>query len=179
MRIFKIVLLIVFSLILLIVMLGFIQPSSISITQNSIIATPPCHVFNGVNQLQSRTQWTPWHSSEQEIAFGNLLFGKGASYTWGSPGESKNSIRYTQVEDNTRIEAEYHFEKYGLANEKWFFEQSVDGTKVSWNFEMQLGNNPFKRIQGVMLKAALQASMKQGLENLSLHCQSSQTLPCE
>lgn len=175
----KILLLIIGSILLLIVMLGFIQPSSISITQNSIIATPPCHVFNGVNRLQNRTQWTPWHSSEQEINFGQVHSGEGASYSWGSPSESKNSIRYTQIEDNTRIEAEYLFEKYGLANEKWFFEKTIDGTKVSWTFKMQLGNNPFKRIQGVMLKAALQASMKQGLENLNAHCQSSQTLPCE
>jgi hypothetical protein len=179
MRIFKLLILFAFSLFLLIVMLGLIQPSSMSVNQSSIVASQPCAVFNGVNQLQNRTQWSPWHNNEQEIAFGKIGSGEGASYSWSSPGEKKNSIRYTQVEENVRIEAEYLFEKYGLATEKWLFEKTVDGTKVSWTFEMQLGNNPFKRLQGVMLKAAIQGSLNQGLENLNAFCQSPQTLPCE
>jgi hypothetical protein len=75
------------------------------------------------------------------------------------------------------ITTELDLGKGNKPTSQWKFEETPEGTKVSWAFQVDLGMNPVSRYMGFMIKNMIGSSYEKGLENLKIVCESMPVTP--
>lgn len=167
------------GLLLIVIVVGYMQPSKVELSVSKVVDAPVCAAFDHVNDLEKRTQWSPWEQvdSAMSIQYGQVKKGLGANYSWESPEQGHGELRYIEVEKNKRIKSEIDFGQSTKSYGTMTFQEVPDGTKVTWKFETNLGSNPFQRIFGVIVKTAIKTSFEGGLKNLAENASADQNNP--
>lgn len=151
---------------LLLFIVSFFLPSSLKVTRSVKTDAPVSAAFNQVNNLENWQNWSAWAKmSGMEMTYGEKKAGVDAYYNWTSPqGDGKLTIR--ESTPGKLIKNELDFGERGIGYGTWNFEPDGDGTKVTWTFDTEIGNNPIKKLQGLLMDRILGKSMDEGLEEL-------------
>ena len=168
MKALKIIGIILVSIILIVVVVGYIQPK-VAQTERSIIVKAPLElVFEQANDLENRMKWSPLENSDSTITYklGTISKGEGANYTWTSATQGSGTITYTEVIPNEKIVSKLDFGGQSKANGVLLFENAPDGIKVTWGFATDPISNPFGRLAMAILTPQMEMMFDQGLENL-------------
>lgn len=150
-------------IILLLFIVSLFLPSSLKVTRSSTINSPLSVVFNQVNILKNWEHWSAWSKMPgMEITYGDQKAGASAYYSWTSPnGNGKLTIK--ESVPGKLIKNELDFGEMGMGYGTWNFEPDGEAVKVTWMFDTDIGSNPLKKLQGLMMDYFIGKSMDEGL----------------
>jgi effector-binding domain-containing protein/uncharacterized protein YndB with AHSA1/START domain len=171
MKILKRLGLVLLGIILLIVIIGLLMPSSTVIEKSIVVNAPIETVFDQVNTLKNWPKWSPWYKMDTtaNLTYTGPASGNGASYSW----ESKNSdvgsgtLTLSDVKEYEHITENMVFKDRGEGKSTMDFTKEGNGVKVTWKMEMDHGWNPLMRIFGALvIKDALSKQFEDGLQSI-------------
>lgn len=152
-------------------------PAHVSISANTLVNKPASHLFHNIATFQDRVLWDPWVSTDSttmvEINATERYIG--STYEWN--GEK---VRTGKVRVDSIVYGEYISSGISFGNEEdeatviWKFEESPEGTIVTWSFESDPAW-PGGRLFMAFGKGMLQKSYENGLTNLKSHFEGQET----
>lgn len=155
MKFLKIAFFVIVSLVLILAVVGFLQPGTIKIQTERVIKAPVCKVFDHVNDMEKRLRWSTVENLDSNVItnLGDITTGEGASYTWANKvSGATGGVKYMEVSTNDYIIGNVAFGEIQEGHEELRFSEVRDGTRVTWFYRQKIGSNPFARIMGVFIK---------------------------
>jgi len=180
MRILKIIGIVLLSILLIVVVVGYLQPSTIQVKADRVIKAPICVIYDHVNDLEKRILWSPWVNQDttMKITWGDTREGLNASYSWTSQAMGEGTLTYTEAVENEKLVADLQFGPEGSGTGTIYFNEAEDGVQVTWELVSDLGNNPFNRLFGIFIKIGVNQSFIMGLESLDKTATADTENPC-
>lgn len=180
MKILKILLIVLLSIFLLIVVVGYLQPSTVQVKVERVLKAPTCVVFDHVNDLEKRVLWSPWSTQDttMQITWGEKRKGLGASYSWQSQSMGNGTLIYIESDENKKVVSDLNFGEQGKGVASITLSEAEDGVLVSWELVSEIGDNPFNRLFGIFIKVAVEQSFILGLNQLEDAAKLDQENPC-
>lgn len=139
------VLYIIAALVLLIIILAIIAPSSYNISRSIVINKPVGEVFQYLKYIENQTKWSPWEEKDPNMK-------KSSSGTDGEVGfisawEGNKDVgsgeqEITNIVENEVVESQLRFLKPWKSTSDAYLrvEEKEGGTEVTWGFS---GKNKF------------------------------------
>ena len=157
-------------LVVVLVVIAYLLPQTVTVERSIVIDAPPEAIFPHVNSLKANEAWSPWLDRDPDIqlAYEGPDEGVGSKLTWASDhpqvGSGTNTI--TASVPNRRVETALDFGSMGTADAWVDLAPSGGGTEVKWGFTTDLGLNPVARWTGLMMDSWVGADYEDGLGRL-------------
>lgn len=137
-----------------------------------MMQSKPDRIFDQVNDLKKWPQWIPWLKNDNttKIRYCDIWVGNEGCYYWQT---EKGTGKVTIVKSNafSVIETLTEFEGTPPVFSRWRFEETLEGTKVTWTMETNL---PFpENLLGPVINAVANADFEKGLNNIKQIAQTS------
>lgn len=180
MKFLKISLAVIIGLVLILAVIGFLQPGTVKIQVESVIKAPVCKVFDHVNDMEKRLRWSTVENLDTNVItnLGDITVGEGASYTWANKESgASGGVKYLEVENEDYIIGSVVFGEMEEGHEEIRFVEVRDGTRVTWFYRQEIGNNPFARILGVFIKESFRPIYTESLKRLARDIENHPEMP--
>jgi len=155
---------------LLVVAVGFMLPSSYTVSRSVIINADPSHIHTFVGDLAQWPEWTPWVKADPTIVVtrGDRTTGVGAHQDWTGDSGS-GSLTFTRSDPAWGLAYDMSLDE-GKYDSQATMTYWIDGetTEVIWMMTGDLGNNPFSRYFGLMMDPMIGPMFEEGLNRLKL-----------
>ena len=149
---------------------SFALPRHISVARSVVINAPEPDVFPYLNDYRKFNEWSPWALRDPKTVytFEGPAEGVGARMTWKSdnPEVGSGSQEIMVSEPNTYLKVALAFDGQGGGVADFTLAPSGAGTKVTWGFSTDVGNNPLMRWMGLMFDRWVGADYEAGLARL-------------
>lgn len=167
-------------IIALLLLIGFILPSNIKVERSRTIDAPIEMVYEQVNNLHLWEKWSPWHKidSNMQITYIKNGIGKSAAYSWTSDHQSvgNGTLTINDAEEFKFINTMMDFGEQGTGTANFTFKPSDDGVIVTWDMHSNIGNNPFMRLMGIIMKKSIANAYDRGLNDIDMVCKHLKTI---
>ena len=164
--IFKVLLI----LLILLVMIGFLLPSSTKVERSVVINAPAASIFPHINGMQAFHAWSPWSTidPQTDYQFSGPETGVGSRMSWqsGDARVGKGSQEIVESSPNTRVKTRLEFGDQGNGNATFVLEPEGDATRLRWQFDTEFGWDLLGRYVGLMLDGMIGTSYDKGLKEL-------------
>jgi hypothetical protein len=158
------------SLIILLSLISLLLPSKITVTRSVVLHASAVEVFEQVNTLKNWEKWSPWHQIDPAMLlnYEGPEAGVGAKYSWFSENSNvgNGSLIITESKPLQRIDTLIKFEGQGDGTGYYLFEETPEGTKITWTMIADMGMNPIGKYMGLMMDSMIGSDFEKGLENL-------------
>ncbi|SMD32853.1 effector-binding domain-containing protein [Reichenbachiella faecimaris] len=185
MNILKKILLVLAILVGLIVVIGLVSPSNVTLERSTVINATPSSVYEEVANLKKTNKWSPWDAIDPEgtsYVFTGPDMGVGAKKEWTSTNDEVGSGSQEVVEaiPDQKVRTELYFGGFDEpAYADFVLAETEEGTKVTWTFEGDMGSNPLYKLMGLMMESMLGPTYEEGLANLKSRVESKPTFSIE
>jgi len=160
---------------LLVVLIGgaiyvTLQPNSYDIKRTKLIKAPASVIFNNINDFKNWESWGPWYDDDATIVntYPEQSSGVGGSNSWTSDKGTGNMKTVALVE-NESIDQKIQFDDYEPSDIYWTFEETDEGTNVTWG--MKAEETPFMFKFGAAMSGGMDKMLgpmlDKGLENIA------------
>ncbi|MEI7802978.1 MAG: SRPBCC family protein [Bacteroidota bacterium] len=171
MRILKFIGLGLLSIIVLLLIVGFLLPSKVHFERSATIKANPATVFPMVNDLKKWELWSPWYRMDpkMKMTYGDTTEGVGGFYSWDSENSNvgNGTMKIATSTPSDSIKLEMNFMKQGVAYAGFKFAPDGENTKMTWSMDADEGMNPIKRLFAFFLMDKMLGPIfDQGLHNL-------------
>jgi len=155
-------------LIVIVVAVGFLLPSTIHIERSTVIQAPASAVFPYLNNYRLFNSWSPWAKKDPNTryTYTGPESGVGAKLSWDGPEVGQGSQQIIESEADRRVKVTLDFGEMGQATATFTLQAEGDGTRVVWAFDEAFGNNLLARYFGLVLEKFIGPDYEQGLANL-------------
>jgi len=155
---------------LLVIAIGFMLPSTYTITRSVVIKADTARVHTLVGDLERWPEWTTWLQDDPTIVvtLGATTAGMGASQTWvGDSGSGE--LTFTRCDPAWGIAYDMGFDqgKY-FAECDMTYHPKDGGTEVVWRMTGDNGLNVLQRYMGLVMDAMVGPMFEDGLNRLKL-----------
>jgi Polyketide cyclase / dehydrase and lipid transport len=170
MKLWKKLLLSTVGLIALLVLIGFVLPSSASVTRAQIIRAPVNIIHSQIASLQRWPEWTAWTTNR----FPDLVYkfegpdmGMGARMIASGKTSGDGVVTITRSEPSRGIDYMLDFE-HGLQvfHGTIALQQIPNAVKVTWTLKTDVGLNPVKRWASLLMGNLMGGDMEISLAKL-------------
>ncbi len=172
MKFLKYLLLLILALVVIGLLYVSMQPSDYNVSRSKVINRPVSDVFNTINDLKTWEKWGPWHDEDSTIVitYGDKTVGVGASDSWTSK-DGPGSMTTVALEPNSSILQEMRFGDSEPSETLWNFEETSEGTKVTWTMKDDKAPFMFKIFSAMSggWDAMLGPMLAKGLDNLEAY----------
>ncbi len=154
---------------------GWFLPRHARVERSIVIAAPPGRVFAEVNGFGSFRQWSPW--AERDPSMRNVAGtpdqGVGARLAWdGDPvGVGSGTLEIVESRPADLVRIAMDFGPQGRATSQFRLAPLDGGTRVTWDFDMDLGYNPVARYFGLFFDRLIGPDYQRGLSGLKRWCE--------
>ncbi len=160
---------VVFVLVVLILVVGILLPSSYTIERSIVIEAPPEEVHTYVGDLKKWGEWTPWKEDDPTIivTYGEKTKGVGASQYWvGDSGTG--SLTFTQDSPASGVEYDLTFDggTYECRSAMQYNSLSDNETEVTWTMAGDMGQSIVGGYLVLMMDSMIGDMFDKGLSNL-------------
>jgi len=136
----------------------------------SVLIKAPAHViYSQVDNFVNWEKWSPWavRDSQMRSTYEGPVSGIGAITRWTSPNRQtgNGSMEIKNAEPYRSILIELKMMGNDPSASPWSFEETTEGTKVTWGLDMQ-NLNLLERYFGLFLQKMMDPYFKQGLDSL-------------
>ncbi|MFN4290056.1 MAG: SRPBCC family protein [Permianibacter sp.] len=150
---------------------GLLLPDRAHVERSIVINVPQSQVFTMVNGFERFNEWSPWAKLDPNTRyeFKGPSQGVGAFMSWTSqdPGVGSGSQEIIESTPPTLVRVKLLFEGQDGAVSFHRLEPMETGTKVTWGFDAEFGNDLIGRWFGyLMFDSMLGADYETGLANL-------------
>ena len=168
-----------FSLIALILMLGFggfLISSDVRVQRQIDIDAPIDRVYDVVKDMQRFNVWSPWRDLDPDATYesGGTDGAVGSWFAWQSnkPGVGSGKQTITSLDPNRAVVMRLEFEGQDPASSFFTLTPTSTGTNVVWGFDTNLGVNPYMRYVSFLMDHFLGKTYEDGLESLKRYVES-------
>lgn len=168
-------------LLILLIGIGLLLPSSTQIERSIVIDAPAQQVFPHLNSMRAFHAWSPWTDIDPatRYSFSGPEQGIGARMTWESGndqvGQGSQEIIDSVVD--TQVRTQLEFGDQGSAQAVFVLEPEGAATRVRWQFETRFGWDLLGRYVGLMLDSMIGAAYDKGLRRLKATIEQPGTTP--
>lgn len=166
-------------ILVLLIGIGLLLPSSASVERSIVIDAPPERVFPHIDSMRAFHAWSPWAVLDPSTtyAFEGPERGVGSRMTWqsGNSAVGNGSQEITASLPPQEVETVLDFGGEGEGRAHFLLEPVDDGTRVRWRFETRFGWDLFSRYVGLMLDSMIGAAYDKGLRELKKRVESGET----
>lgn len=165
------VLLAFFLLFAIVAIYGFTQPSEVYVACSQVLHVKPEEVFPSMGDFREFILWSPWSvkDPQMEHRITGEPFEVGTKYTWkGNRQVGNGSLEIMHIEANRIVDMALVFgQREALI--RFCIEPLNGGCKVIWSMTSNMGNNPFARAFGPLMRKFVSQDYQLGLRNLEKH----------
>jgi effector-binding domain-containing protein len=155
------------------IVIGVFLPSKGHVERQVTIDAPAATVFALVNDFHPMMEWSPWVTADPRatVAFSGPEMGANAIVRWDGPVAGQGSMRivesvpYERVTGNLVLQDETAQSRFSLGS-------SDSGTQVTWEFDIDYGNDLFGRYSGLFLDREIGPRYERGLADLKTMAES-------
>lgn len=169
-RFFKIVGIVILSLIVLVLIAGLIAPKKYHIEREITINAPREKVWQHVSSLAECHKWNPWSEEDPNIKvnFEGQQGTVGSAYSWESDKVGVGKQTLTRLDQPSRVESQIHFIKPFDGNADIFInlQEAGGGTKVTWGFDTKYAYPMNVMLLIMPMDKMMSESYDKGLNNL-------------
>ena len=170
MKILKPILIGLLALIVLLGLIGLFLPSAAHVERSVSIAAPPAAVYEIVNDLRRFNEWSPWFEKDPNAryTFSGPQSGVGSRLQWSSTDSSVGTGSQEIIESipDQRVRTRLDFGPQGGGESVLVLVSDGPGTKLTWGFDTQFGNNILARYFGLAMDSIVGAEYQSGLGKL-------------
>ena len=170
MKILKPILIGLVALIVLLALIGLFLPSAAHVERSVSIAAPPAAVYDIVDDLRRFNEWSPWFEKDPKArySFSGPERGVGSRLEWSSDHSSVGTGSQEIVESvpDQRVRTHLDFGSQGSGESVLTIAPEAAGTKLTWGFDTDLGNNILRRYFGLAMDSIVGAEYEHGLGKL-------------
>ena len=94
----------------------------------------------------------------------NNPVGKGSYYSWMGEKSGEGKLTILEEVPNQSIKTQLDFKGMGTSYGKWKFEETGNGTKVTWGFDSELSG--FTKWMGLTMDSFLGGQFEEGLAEI-------------
>lgn len=175
MKTLKIIGIFIAVLIVILLIVAAVLPSSYRVERSVEIYKPASLVYTQVASLKNWANWDPWTAMEPDANreyFGPDL-GVGSGWSWEGKQIGTGSLEIIEAEPNTSLRTLLKFTapQQSDSNGSWKFDQKDSTTLVTWAMEGKLAW-PIERFVGLGMDAMLGPDFEKGLANLKNYTES-------
>ncbi len=158
-------------LLAVLVAVAYALPRNISVARSHVINAPETDIFPYLNDFRKFNEWSPRESRDPKTiyAYSGPPRGVGARMAWYSDhpevGAGAQEIVESTLNSYLKVELDFGDGRASVADYR--LEPSGAGTKVTWGFATDVGNNPLMRWMGLMFGYWVGADYEQGLGRLA------------
>jgi len=167
MKIVKRILIVLAIVIALVLVIGLFMPRQVHMERSMLMKAPAKYAFDQVNTLKNWPNWSPWSKLDPKmvVTYSGPSSGKDARYDWTSEKGDVGNGSLTIVESipDSLVKTEMDFKGHGKGTSSFTFNKTLDGTKVTWSFDSDMGMNPLMHIMGAMMDGMMGKSFDAGL----------------
>ena len=159
------------SIVLLIVVAGFMIPSTFSVQRSIEINAAPKKVYDLIVEPKRWKDWSVWtrRDPDMRITYSGPPFGMGAKWSWVSKSEGTGTMEFTRVEPDRVVEYSLSFPEYNMRSTGALrLEPSGNATRVTWSNTGDVGGNPIKHYLAMMMDRMVGPDFEGGLANLKV-----------
>lgn len=169
----------VLGIIILLLLAGFLLPSTVSVNRSIDIKAKPEQVYNVLTDLKTYNSWMVWNQRDPQMKqeWGAITRGKGASYKWFSSDSQvgNGELTITEATPGKYVSTAMVFGESPEPNmASWTLEPLNNQTRVKWDMKMDMGMNPAFRWVGLMMKGVMKKDFDSGLAQLKEKIESGQ-----
>jgi len=178
MKIYKIFLYALLSLILLVLVVAALVPDNITITTNITIYAKPEKIYNNVASLKKWKHWSPFeHDSTMVDSFSGPTSGVGATRTWKGKVIGTGKMTVEEATPYSRLTNQLDFNGKGNATGTWTFTPiDTTNTRVTWSTHIGGFKYPFERLIGTILDRMMMPMFEQGLKDLKTYVETGKSV---
>lgn len=170
MNVLKKVAIAVVATIVLLLLIGFLLPAKVHVERSTTIAAPPEQIYEYVGTLKHWPAWTAWNTKrypDMKWQFDGPESGVGAVSKWQDKATGNGEMNVTAADPAKGIEYRLKFNAEAETPGSIKFAPSGKETKVTWNFDCEMGMNPIGRYFGFFfMDGLLGKDFAEGLANL-------------
>ncbi len=170
MKTLKRVLVGILAVVILLAVVGLALPRHAHVERSMVINAPRAQLFDALNSFKRFNEFSPWAALDPNTrySYGGPESGVGAQMSWISTdknvGSGTNEIIESAAPDFIRTRLDFGDQRPAEASFK--FEPADGGTRVTWGFDCDLGNNPIARYFGLMFDKWIGGDYEKGLAKL-------------
>ena len=157
------------AIVLAIVAVGFMIPSTFSVQRSIEINAAPRKVYDLVVEPKRWKDWSVWtrRDPDMRITYSGPPFGMGAKWAWVSKTEGTGNMEFTRVEPDRAVESSLAFPEYNMRSTGALrLEPAGSATRVTWTNTGDVGGNPVKHYLALMMDRMVGPDFEGGLANL-------------
>lgn len=168
-----IIALVVFGVLLLIALAGYLLPKKVYVERSILINASEDKVFEFISDLNHFKNWNPWAKKDPNIQVTIKGKEKGSSYNWkGNKKVREGSLTIIDFVKNKRVDCELDFGFKNKSLTSLIMEPKDGQVLVKWTMLSDMGSNPTSRYMGLFMPKFIGKDYEEGLENLRNACQS-------
>ncbi len=147
---------------------NYFLPNDFSVTRSLVIDAPITTVFNEVNDLKRWEEWSAWQASDPSIKvkYGSISEGVNGSYSWKGEKTGAGTLTIKSAQPNREIRTIIDFGEERFGHGTWTFEETDEGTVVTWTFYAEIGHTPYLRYLMHWGSKDVGESLQEGLDRL-------------
>lgn len=172
MKALKIIILIIVAIVVLLLIVGLFLPKNVHVESSINIDAPAKVIFNQVNNLKSWDNWSPFLEDDPNMitTYEGPEEGVGAKSLWDMEDGSGN-LTIVESIPYKKISTDLIFDGEGEARGSLSFEETDEGVKVIWNFDMDNLSYPLEVYMGCVMDVMMKPYLEKGLSNLKEYCE--------
>lgn len=167
------------GLAILLLVISFILPRTISVERNILIESELNNVFEQVNIPDNWKNWAPWLHNDSTLTYSSSKFnnGKIPIVKWKSRNKHVNEgeLKIIKFIENQLVEFELTVVGKGIYTGTFIFSKKENASNIVWIIHKDLGNNPANRWLGLLTKKTISNEMDMGLFNIDDFLQQQKT----
>ena len=157
-------------LLILLLAIGLLLPSSAEVERSVLIDAPPAKVFPHLNSMRAFHDWSPWADIDPQTRyrFEGPETGVGSRMSWYSGDErvGEGSQEIIESVPDRRVVTQLEFGDQGDGQATFLLEPEGDATRLRWQFRTAFGWDLFGRYVGLMMDSMIGAAYDKGLRDL-------------